>query len=84
VLKIMFSSLGEVVILPPTLILLEIRPLVRLMMSYHNEAIRKNVRELHPFCFYCLLLLGSTFAEPLRGATLARNQQRRTIRSALS
>jgi hypothetical protein len=50
VLKILFSSPGEVVILPPTLILLEIRPLVRLMMSYHIIE-RKNVRELHPFCF---------------------------------
>jgi hypothetical protein len=51
VLKILFSSPGEVIVFTPCPIFLEIRRLVRLMISFHIEAIRKNVRELHPFCF---------------------------------
>jgi hypothetical protein len=83
VLEILLSSSCEVVVFTPCPILLEIRPLVGLMMSYHI-IVRKNERELHPFCFSCWLLFGSTLVEPLRGAALARNRRRRTIRSASS
>lgn len=78
-LRILFPSSCEVIMFTPCPILLEIRPLVGLMMSYHFIGIRKNVREFHPFCFSCSLLFGSTFVEPLGGAALARNRQRRTI-----
>jgi len=78
-LKILLSSPCEVIVFTPCPILFEIGPLVGLMMSYHFIGIRKNVREFHPFCFSCSLLFGSTFVEPLGGAALARNRQRRTI-----
>lgn len=79
VLKVLLSSFGEVVVFTPCPIFLEIGPLVGLMMSYHNEAIRKNVRELRPCCFSCSLLFVSTLVEPSQGATPVRNQRQRTI-----
>jgi hypothetical protein len=70
VLQILFSSPGEVIVFTPGPIFLEIRPLVGLMMSFHIEAIKRNVREFHPFLFICCcsgqLLLSLRKAQLLR------------------